>query len=926
MFGQLGANCGIPIWYSTKGYPQNSYVKYNSNVYKNTNWSSGETPGTNTNWVNVGNCNETLLQTIPSLAYTNCASVNAWSSSTANYFENNLVNYQQGVYRAKYWVAGTEIPDISDAYEFKGICVIPIDLTPQYASGSIIIQPSLSSVNLTATFDNHGFSNTQNIIKIKSVNASTYNEHTMNMTANTLSYTWTPAAYGDYNVVYRVVNSVNVVTEVETIIKIAISQPPTINIISPQNNVLYNQLTFSPVALNFSVSPSSGNTISSISFNDFTANTFVNIPIETDQNYIHNWTPQNYGTNILKVIVTDNQGTQNAKSISIRINNPAIENINFSNLPNQLKMINGITKTFVFNKSITTVLKRDPSLINYVINDNQITITSTRSGRCGLKITTTDNQTYYVGIRVDNADGSVPKYPNYVAIGSVSEDIDDDVNFFNNGIDNTNLLKNNRMDVRYIYINGGPLIGWNTWQPDRATKFTRNSLKMGLIPFFIFYNIPDGGESYTTNLEHIRDPNYMTAYFQNVELFLNDVKSEIGDEFFGVILEPDFLGYMQQNSEPITSVTAVSDTSIGLNAGTFQSLVHRINKTFNDKRISDNLNFEFGWQFNLWAKPNVAGIRGIIRETDTGNFNTQLNKIIQTAKDIYDYGDNVGVMSHQADFVSIDKYGLDALGYSNSSNPADPSSYTWFWNNDHWNNYLKFVNKLKEESGKHVILWQIPVGHINGSTTINQYTNTNFTLLNNTSKRYEDSATSYFFGDTLNFSNDLARFNYFSQNLHNDPKLQSNSTTKVINFGNHFQEVNNNGTRLVLMGAGVGESTDGIGLENVTLTDDHFWIQKVQDYYINHLVEILGIDSNAIIKYENEVLIFPNPVSTTFSFFTNQSIESIEIFNINSISLIKITEFSNDNKIDISNFSTGIYFGVFKTTDGKYTIKKIIKY
>ena len=357
----------------------------------------------------------------------------------------------------------------------------------------------------------------------------------------------------------------------------------------------------------------------------------------------------------------------------------------------------------------------------------------------------------------------------------------------------------------------------------------------------------------------------MTAYFENLDLFLNQVKEQVGDEFFGVIFEPDFLGYMQQNSEPPTLATSVGETTIGLNHGTLKTLVERINFEINKKREEENLNLKFGWQLNLWAKPNVSGIRGIIRETDNetgvggGDFETQLQKIRQTAIDVYKYGETMGIMSSNADFISIDKYGLDALGYSNQSHPEDPSSYTWFWNNDHWLNYYEFVKALYLESGVHVILWQITVGHINGSTTINAYTGTNFRTLQNTSKYYEDSASPFFFGDTVDFFNDQARFDYFSENKHNDPKLISNPNTKHVTFGNHFDNLNAIGVRLVLMGAGVGDSTDGIGdptEPGATLTDDHFWIQKVQDYYMNHLVlSTLGLSEEMTLDH-SETLFF----------------------------------------------------------------------
>ena len=849
-YGQLGNECGIPQWNTVSGYPTGSYVLHNSNIYTNTIWSQNEEPNldpmTTPNWVSIGTCNEQLIIDNPTLAYTDCESVNVWDNTVANYNTNDLVGYNNGVYKAKYWVVGTEQPGISDAYEFLGICVIPIEITPGFSERQVIIQNTLQSLNIEATINTNGFTALENKIRIKKTTEQNFNEFNMSLSNNTVSYSWTPAAYGDYNLQYFSKNSVGVETITNRIIKIAISTPPDLTLTSPSTNTSFIQLNFSPINIAFNVIATRNN-IASIALKDNTANSTTAISVTTSANYNVMWTPQNYGVNNLELIATDTEGTFNTIQFKYEITNPAIENISFeNNLPYQIKAVHGIQKDFVFDKDIKGVKSRNLSLTNFTFNANILTVNSDNTGRSGLEITTSDGKKYYIGLRIDNADGTVSKYPTHISIGSVSEDIPDDVNFFNNGINNENLMLNNRMDVRYTYINGGPLIGWNTWQPDRVIKFARNSLKMGLIPVFIFYNIPDGGESYTTNLEHIQDPNYMTAYFENLELFLNQVKETVDDEFFAVIFEPDFLGYMQQNSEPPTLATSVSATSIGSNAGTLKTLVERINFEINKKRETENLNLEFGWQLNLWAKPNVAGIRGIIRETDNvsgvggGDFQTQLQKIRQTAIDIFQYGKTMGIMSFNADFISIDKYGLDALGYSNASNPADPSSYTWFWNNDHWLNYYEFVKALYQESGKQVILWQITVGHINGSTATNQYTNTSFELLNNTSKHYEDSASTFFFGDEVDFSNDNARFTYFSENKHNDPKLLINPTTKHITFGNHFSELNDVGVKLVLMGAGVGDSTDGIGdpeEPGATLTDDHFWIQKVQDYYINNLIE-----------------------------------------------------------------------------------------
>ncbi|OHT46426.1 hypothetical protein B0A71_02710 [Flavobacterium tructae] len=924
---QLGSSCGIPAWYSVTQYSSNSYVRYNNIVYKNNSWSqgAGSTPGSSSVWSAVGSCDEQLIINNPSLAYTACNTVSDWNSTTPNYNVNNIIRYNNGVYKAKYWVAGTEIPDQSSAYTFLGVCIKPIAISPAYADGQIIIKSTLSAINLTASLNLYGFSATQNKVEIKKTTESSYTTYNMSLSGNTISYNWTPTAYGDYNIRYTTVNSIGISTVVNTTIKIAITAPAVITITGPPNATSYTQLNFSPISITFTIQPSSGSSISSILFKDLTAGTNANVSTNPQNSYTFNWTPQNYGNNSLQIAVTDNNGTIATTGLQLTIVNPATQNISFASLPNQIKAVNGIPKTFVFDKAITSLKRRNTTVFDYTITGNTLKIIPKKAGRSGLQITTSDGTIYYLGLRIDNANGSVLKYPDYVSVGSVSEDTTDDVNFYNNNIDDSNLLKNNRMDVRYIYINGGPIAGWNTWQPDRAIKFARNSLKMGLIPFFVFYNIPDGSESYELDLAHVKDASYMTAYFNNLNLFLNQVKAELGDEFFGVVLEPDFLGYMQQFNEPITTTTAVNATSIAQNAGTLKTLVERINFELNKKRTDENLNMEFGWQLNLWAKAGVAGPKGIIRETDTGTFTTQLNKIKQTAADIFQYTNSMGIMSNNADFISIDKYGLDAMGAGSTGNPADPFSYTWFWNNDHWMNYLNFVQKLYEASGKHVVLWQIPVGHINGSETVNERTAGPFQILNNTSQHYEDSASTFFFGDTVNFSNDATRYNYFSQNKHADPKLLVNPTTKKVTFGNHFAEVKNSGTKLVLMGAGVGASTDGIGNPGTTLTDDHFWIQKLQDYYINQTSGASTSSAAALnddLTFNSSLIIYPNPVKEELSIDTKEKVEVVYVFDMNGENVITL---KNKTKINLSELKNGWYIVAVKLENGKKISNKILK-
>lgn len=860
---QLGTSCGVPMWYSSRPYYSGSYVFHVNKVYKTDTWinESENSPDNNSQWNLLGDCD---ANTVPLV--TDCVNAKAWDSTVGNYNTNDKVTYNNGLYKVRYWIAGSVQPDQSEAYQFIGVCITPPTITTPFSEPTIKVMSSLSNIAITATIDDYGFSPLKGVaFFVKQEGASSYTSYTMaNTSGNTYSYSWTPAAYGDYNIIIKAENSVNVSSEIYSSIKIAKSAPPNLNLISPKNNAHFIQLNFEPILIRFTATATDKN-IQSITFFDLTASSSVNISVTSQANYEYSWTPTTHGINNLKIKATDALGTTKIIKFSYNIIDPSKETLSFSSLPNQIKGIEGNRKDFTFDKKITKVTSRRPDLCTISFSDKILTISNPKVGRTGLEIQTGSGE-YFVGLRIDNKDGTVAGLPEYVSIGSVSEDITGDIEFWKD-MDNTNLLKNKRMDYRYIYINGGSLNGWNTWQPDRAYKFTKNSLKLGLIPVFIFYNIPDGGESYTTDKEHVEDPSYMEAYFNNLDLFFTHVKQEIGDELFLIILEPDFLGYMQQNNEPVTMPTAVGLKSIGKNAGNLKTLVQRINKTIDDKRKKENFNLMFGWQYNLWAKAGVSGYMGIIRETDTGDFNNKLNKIKKTGADIAQYGKDIGTLSYNADFVSIDKYGLDAKGAP--SGGSDPEGYTWFWNNDHWLNYLALVKEIHQTSNTHVILWQLPVGHINGSQYISEYSGDKFPEFNNTSTHYEDSTTNFFFGDKVDFSDNVKRFNYFSQNKHNDSRLKVDNANKMVTFGNHFEEVSQSGIKIVLMGAGVGISTDGVGSPP---TDDYFWIQKVQDYYINNLTQsIVAIDQNGIVVVPEGFSLeqnYPNPFnpSTTFRF------------------------------------------------------------
>src|SRR5262249_34385160 len=146
------------------------------------------------------------------------------------------------------------------------------------------------------------------------------------------------------------------------------------------------------------------------------------------------------------------------------------------------------------NFSVST---NNRSVVNFQVNGKTLSLQGLKSGRSSLRIEeVSTGEVRYVGVRVRTASGELPGMPNYVSVGSVSEDSAADLGFWRSY---GNDLTNKRMDIRYIYINGGPVNGWRSWTTVdgfRAVSFIRESRKLGMIPFFVYYNIPDGGESY----------------------------------------------------------------------------------------------------------------------------------------------------------------------------------------------------------------------------------------------------------------------------------------------------------------------------------------------------------------------------------------------------------------------------------------------
>ncbi|WP_051710901.1 carbohydrate-binding protein [Andreprevotia chitinilytica] len=483
-----------------------------------------------------------------------------------------------------------------------------------------------------------------------------------------------------------------------------------------------------------------------------------------------------------------------------------------------------------------TVASNNPSVATVSVSGTKLTVTAKAAGRAGIRVTDASGAVRLVGVRVQNADGTLPSIPNYLSLGTVSDDTSTSLatlQNFGSGDQNTHT------DFRYVYLNGGASVpgnnSWCTWTTIpcfRETSFIRESKKQGMIPIFVFYNIADGGESYTTDLAHVQDATYMQAYFKDWLNVINIANTEAGDDPVGYVIEPDFIGYLMQNSglQP-NQITARVDQAYSSGVLTasdpqFPNTVDGLVKAVNYIIQKYSKNAWYGWQINVWsdAQSGASG-QGLMHITDAGEHGWTNGRpyIAASAQRVANYYNAAGITSYGASFISFDKYGYDGGAAGNSK---------WQFNGDHWNNYLYYVSTLHTALQKPVVLWQLPAGHVNGSVGNNPYTGSPFaTLTNATSKHYEDTGPTYFFGDTFSASPSVFAPSYYQTNAAGDAKVSTSGSNVV--WGSHWPEARDAGVITALFGAGVGDSTDNIGLGGQALTDDYWWFVHAARYYSN---------------------------------------------------------------------------------------------
>jgi len=516
---------------------------------------------------------------------------------------------------------------------------------------------------------------------------------------------------------------------------------------------------------------------------------------------------------------------------------------------------------------------------------------SGKSGLVSLRITNTSpgGQTVaprYLGVIVKDSGGQVPAKPEWLAVGAVNTNTDDAQKFFR-GTAAGDPTGFKAFDTQYIYLNDGPLKSpqepvtptsplvdnaraWRTssggFDGKKLIQSLRESAKFGAVPQIVYYNLMAPNESREIALANLQNRAFLVEYFKDLKFTVDTIRQFAGGTTVSLILEPDLLAYMMQSAQDGTSYrdpsTIQAMTEAAYEAGfladpgvgnrlpnTLPGFVEAINRGVRElstktvSGVTQSVNLEYGWKFNLWAYA-LPGGGSVAKITDVLGWDAGRKVVEDAAKTTADWYVKAGILTGDADktmdFIALDKYGTDGgatgPGYpQNGEGYKDPSNATFLWNADHWNNYLLFAKTLHNKlNNRPVRLWQLPVGHVNGSEYL--INGQKAVDLANVDKQWEDSAVSYFFGDAFSGLSE-GRINpsesvtYFLKNQAKDPLVSKDADGTII-WGSHMEAAREAGIESIMFGPGLANSTQGGGYVGPAL-DGSFWASKAQQYLQN---------------------------------------------------------------------------------------------
>jgi hypothetical protein len=384
----------------------------------------------------------------------------------------------------------------------------------------------------------------------------------------------------------------------------------------------------------------------------------------------------------------------------------------------------------------------------------------------------------------------------------------------------------------YQYLIGGDFANWGA----TTTRLVTSSRNLGMIPVLVEYGMNGNIDGADAAFNNMQSASWLTTYFQSLRAAATAATSASPGAPVGWVIEPDMLGYIQQghgsqygnDASRIPAATSAARSSgvLGGSDPTFPNTLKGLVEAINYTIKKYNPTAFLGWQVNEWA------VRNPLHDTDSMGLTAGRQSVTTVAGQVASFLNSADIKS-RADFVAFDQWGQD-FGYLRDPNPATNIRYL---NATHWNNYLLYVKTVRQGVGLPAVLWQLAVGHLNSTRTASPtYWNSSgkFPDLDNLSTgRYEDSSSTFFFGDSFTSSgNNLA---FYSRNDGNDPKVSVSGNT--VTWGSHMADAAAAGVVAILFGAGTGTGDEGVpevpGITSTDTTDYNYWTTRVQQYLAN---------------------------------------------------------------------------------------------
>ena len=385
-------------------------------------------------------------------------------------------------------------------------------------------------------------------------------------------------------------------------------------------------------------------------------------------------------------------------------------------------------------------------------------------------------------------------------------------------------------DYGYEYLIGGDFGNWAA----TTTTMVGHARQFGMTPVLVDYGMNGNVDGSSVDFTNMQNAGWLTTYFTALKAAAQAANAAAPGQPVGWVIEPDMLGYLQQNyaagyggnAAAMPAATSAAYSSGVLTAGTdpafgdnLRGLVEAIDHTIKKYDPSAFV----GWQVNTW------GVRDALKDTDTMGWTAGRQSVTQVATQVADFVESADI-GYEADFVAFDQWGQD-FGILRDPNPAGDIRYL---NAAHWSNYLLYVQTVRQSLALPAVLWQIPVGHLNSTHTPSPtYWNASGTfpdLDDVTTEQDEDSASTYFYGDAFTSSgNNLA---FYGSNPGADPKVSVSGST--VTWGAHIPEAAAAGVVAILFGAGTGTGTYGVpemvGTNQTGPGDFGYWVTRTQSY------------------------------------------------------------------------------------------------